>query len=415
MATRDGIGRRCYCRDEQGKALGSRCPKLSSSRHGVWEFRVSAGSDPATGKRRTVKRTGYGTRKEAEDARDEIVRKYKRGALRFEMPTLSEHMATWLARAERSGDLKATTLREYRRYADDYVLPELGAMKVDAIRRAHVAQWVDSMTTDGRGTVAIHRAHATLRSTLAAAVQLDLIEMNPAASVRLPKAITRRVEPWEPGDAGRFLDVAAQHRLGALFELAVMTGMRRGELVGLRWRDVRLDGASPHLVVRTQLVRVGTVVHEQTIKTEAGQGRVVPLTDRAVGSLLAWQLAQTADNELAASLGHGVTTDRVFTMPDGSDLRPEYPSRVFESLVTQAGLRAQRFHDLRHLFASLMLSAGEDMGVVSKIMGHSTAQITRDLYAHLVGDRARTAVEGGLALLPPSARTGVPAIVPAGH
>ncbi|WP_152642409.1 site-specific integrase [Microbacterium sp. SA39] len=412
---RDGIGRRCYCRDELGTALGSRCPKLSSSRHGVWEFRVSAGTDPATGKRRTLKRTGYGTRKEAEDARDEVVRKYKRGALRFEVPTLTEHMGTWLARAERSGDLKATTLREYQRYADDYVLPELGPMKLDGIRRAHVAQWVDRMTTDGRGTVAIHRAHATLRSALATAVQLDLIETNPAASVRLPKATTRRVEPWEPDDAGVFLDVAAQHRLGALFELAVMTGMRRGELVGLRWRDVRLDGASPHLVVRSQLVRVGKAVHEQTIKTEAGQGRVVPLTDRAVGSLLAWQLAQAAYRELATSVGLGPTEDRVFTMSDGSDLRPEYPSRVFESLVTQAGLRAQRFHDLRHLFASLMLSAGEDMGVVSKIMGHSTAQITRDLYAHLVGDRARTAVEGGLALLPPSARTAVPATVPAGH
>lgn len=412
---RDGIGRRCYCRDEEGKTLGSRCPKLGGSRHGVWEFRVSAGSDPATGKRRTVKRTGYTTKAEAEAARDEIVRKLRRGVLRFEVPTLAEHLATWLARAERTEELKATTLREYRRYADDYVVPALGAMKLDGIRRAHVSQWIDAMGEEGRGTVAIHRAHATLRSALAAAVQADLLEVNPAASVKLPKATTRRVEPWEPADAGRFLDAASAHRLGALFELAVMTGMRRGELVGLRWRDVRLGGQSPHLVVRTQLVRVGTAVQEQTIKTEAGQGRVVPLTDRAVGSLLAWQLAQSVDREAAASVGLRATSDRVFTMPDGSDLRPEYPSRVFEALVTQAKLRPQRFHDLRHLFASLMLSAGEDMGVVSKIMGHSTAQITRDLYAHLVGDRARTAVEGGLALLPPSARTVVPATVPAGH
>jgi len=412
---RDGIGRRCYCRDDGGKALGSRCTKLGGSRHGVWEFRVSAGSDPATGKRRIVKRSGFATRAEAEAARDEVVRKLRRGALRFEVPTLADHMTAWLARAERTEELKATTLREYRRYASDYVVPALGALKLDGIRRAHVSQWIDAMGEEGRGTVAIHRAHATLRSALAAAVQADLLEVNPAASVKLPKSTTRRVEPWEPADAGRFLDAAAQHRLGALFELAVMTGMRRGELVGLRWRDVRLDGESPHLVVRAQLVRVGKAVQEQTIKTEAGQGRVVPLTDRAVGSLLAWQLAQANEREAAASVGLGATSDRVFTMADGSDLRPEYPSRVFESLVTQTGLRPQRFHDLRHLFASLMLSAGEDMGVVSKIMGHSTAQITRDLYAHLVGDRARTAVEGGLALLPPSARTGVPAIVPAGH
>lgn len=112
---RDGIGRRCYCRDDEGKALGSRCTKLGGSRHGVWEFRVSAGSDPASGKRRMVKRSGFATKAEAEAARDEVVRKLRRGVLRFEVPTLAEHMTTWLAQAERTEELKATTLREYRR------------------------------------------------------------------------------------------------------------------------------------------------------------------------------------------------------------------------------------------------------------------------------------------------------------
>lgn len=287
-------------------------------------------------------------------------------------------------------------------------------MKLDAIRRAHVAQWVDHMAEAGRGSVAIRRAHATLRSGLAAAVQLDLIETNPAASVKLPKVTTRRVEPWTLEEAGRFLDAAARHRLGAIFELAVMTGMRRGELVGLRWRDVTLGGDAPQLVVRQQLVRVGDRVLEQTVKTDAGQDRTVPLTDRAVGALLAWQLRQAQERDAATAAGIEVTGDRVFTMADGSDCFPEYPSRVLGPLVKQAGLRPQRLHDLRHLFASLMLASGEDLTVVSKVMGESNSQITRDLYAHLVGDRARTAVMGGLALLPPSARTGVPATVPAG-
>lgn len=139
----------------------------------------------------------------------------------------------------------------------------------------------------------------------------------------------------------------------------------------------------------------------------------MPLTDRAVGALLAWQLRQAQERDAAVAAGIQVTGDRVFTMADGSDCFPEYPSRVLGPLVKQAGLRPQRLHDLRHLFASLMLASGEDLTVVSKVMGHSNSQITRDLYAHLVGDRARTAVMGGLALLPPSARTGVPATVPA--
>ncbi|MFE1644111.1 tyrosine-type recombinase/integrase [Microbacterium sp. P01] len=411
---RDGIGRRCYCRDEDGKARGSSCLKLGGSRHGVWEFRVSAGSDPATGARRTVKRSGFATRGEAEAARDEVTRKLRRGALRFDVPTLRTHLDDWLDRTERSGELASTTLAEYRRYARDYAVPVLGHMTLDKIRRAHVVQWVDGMVSDGRGPSAIRMAHAMLRSSFTAAVQMDLIEVNPATSVKLPREKKAPVAPWEPDEAGRFLDIATAHRLGALFELDVMTGMRRGEVVGLRWRDVHLDGDTPHLVVTTQLVRANRVVVEKTAKSKAGQGRVVPLTDRAVGSLLAWQLRQAEEKDAAALVGIAHDSDRVFTMEDGRDLRPEYPSRVFKDMITQAGLRHQRLHDLRHLFASLMLSAGEDMGVVSKVMGHANSQITRDTYAHLVGDRARTAVNGGLALLPPLARTNVPATVPAG-
>jgi integrase len=92
----------------------------------------------------------------------------------------------------------------------------------------------------------------------------------------------------------------------------------------------------------------------------------------------------------------------VFTMSDGRAQSPEYPSRLFERLLGDARLRHQRFHDLRQLFASLALSSGEDMGVVSKLMGHSTSQITRDLSVHLIGDRARVAAQNVADLLPPT-------------
>lgn len=97
-----------------------------------------------------------------------------------------------------------------------------------------------------------------------------------------------------------------------------------------------------------------------------------------------------------------IDSGRVFTMDDGRQLRPAYASRLFDTMQDGIGLRRQRFHDLRHLFASLALSNGEEMGVVSKLMGHSTSEITRDLYAHLVGYRARRVISDVADLLTPS-------------
>lgn len=159
--------------------------------------------------------------------------------------------------------------------------------------------------------------------------------------------------------------------------------------------------------MNVQLVQIGTNVLEPTIKTAAGSQRVVPLGDRAVAALITWQLSQMSERDAAGVAW--VDSGRVFTMSDGRQLRPAYASRLFDTIQDGIGLPRQRFHDLRHLFASLALSSGEDMGVVSKLMGHSTSVITRDLYAHLVGDRARQVVPGVADLLSPDSRvlTGV--------
>ncbi|MGF6824010.1 integrase [Microbacterium sp. ZKA21] len=400
------IMRRCGCRDENGKQYGARCPKLKNSRHGTWSYRLSAGFDPKTGRRRYVSKSGFESFEDAKTEKMAAEKKLHTGTYRFEKQKLSDYLTRWLDKLERNGDLKPSTVLGYRRYIED-ISDHIGHHQVSALRKGHVAELIDALVAEGRGATAIRRLHATLRSALNDALERDMIDYNPAARVKLPKTDKQTVRPWEPEEAGRFLDVASQHRLGALFELAILTGLRRGELVGLRWEDVDLPNR--RLTVTVQVVRVGKKALEGSIKTDAGQNRIVPLNDRAVGALVAWQIKQSAEREEWAELYDD--SGRVFTMADGRELRPEYPSRLFEQL--QEGMRPQRFHDLRHLFASLALSSGEDMGVVSKIMGHSTSQITRDLYGHLVGDKARTAVAGVASLLP--SRGGVHTTVITGH
>ena len=269
------------------------------------------------------------------------------------------------------------------------------------LRRPHVAGLIADLQGAGRGAVTIKRIHATLSSALADAVQDGLLGENAAAGARLPRIEKNRIKVWEPADAGRFLDAATEHRLGALFEVAILSGMRRGELCGLRWQDV--DLAARRLVVRVQLVQVGKEVVEGTIKTDAGQDRVVALSDRAVAALLTWQFQQGQEREEWGDAYQD--SGRVFTYENGRQLRPGYPSKLFELMVEKLGLPHMRFHDLRHFHASLMLASGQDMAIVSKSMGHSNSQITRDLYAHMVGDAAHNAAEGASSLLPMSKKS----------
>lgn len=123
------------------------------------------------------------------------------------------------------------------------------------------------------------------------------------------------------------------------------------------------------------------------------------MSDDAVAALVAWQIQQSGERD---NWGDAYQpSGRVFTYEDGRQLRPGYASKLFDQLIDKGGFRRMRFHDLRHLHASLMLAAGEDMAIVSKTMGHATSQITRDLYAHMVGDAARSAAEGAAGILPP--------------
>ena len=404
------VTRRCGCRDENGKQYGGACPKLKSYRHGTWGYRISAGFDPVSGKRRYLTNYSFTSSGDAEEAMREAEKQLRGQVYDFKKTTTAAYLTEWLNAQERHAQLKPSTLRMYKRYIHNDVVPAFGTkILLKDLRRPHVAGLIKGLQDSGRGAVTIKRIHATLSSALTDAVQDGLLAENVAAGARLPKIDKSKVKVWEPGDAGSFLDAVSEHRLGALFEVAVLTGMRRGELCGLRWQDVDLPGR--RLFVRVQLVQVGKEIIEGTIKTDAGQDRVVALSDRAVAALISWKIQQDQDRQ---KWDEAYTRcERVFTYEDGRQLRPGYVSKLFELTVKKLGLPMMRLHDLRHLHASLMLASGQDLAIVSKSMGHSNSQITRDLYAHMVGDAARNAVEGAAALLP--ARKSVLTTVLTGH
>ena len=374
---------------------------------------ADAGRDPKTGKRRQIKRSGFTTRVEAERALAELVDSVSKGTMAHdERQTLAHFLAEWLAEKERHG-LRPTTLRSYRHHIDGLIVPLLGRERLRDLRPTYVEQLLREAAKPGNsrnmGPASIRRVHATLRSALATAKRRRLITFNPAVDVELPSAPRPRARPWEPAELGAFLDSIASDRLAPLFELIAGTGLRRGEAVGLRWADVDLERAQ--LVVRQQIVgldgqqapcpycggqHLGAVFGRP--KTASGEDRVVELDGGVAGVLLAHRLQQDAERATwgAAYSDHGL----VFAREDGSPIAPERVTKRFGQMISAAGLRPIRLHDLRHGQASLMLAAGVPMAVVSKRLGHSTIALTSDTYSHMLEGVGRDAAERAAALVP---------------
>lgn len=342
---------------------------------------------------------GFATKREAQQARAKIVDQLATGRYKPDRKiTLGQHLTSWLERRERDG-MRPSTARMYRRYIEQDISPAIGSVKLADLRRHHVDTFVQQLRLDGRGVTTIRRIHATLSSSLSAAERLDLVDSNVAAKIALPAATRTRLRIWEPEQTAAFLDLATQHRLGVVFELAVFTGMRRGELAGLKWSDVNL--ARSELTVRQQRVQLGGTVVEGAIKTDSGQDRIVKLGPRAAGALIAWQFQQA--EERAAWGEAWQDSGYVFTREDGTPVRPAWISQTFERIVTRSGLPHSPFHGLRHVHASIMLSNNVSLAIVSKRLGHSTIAITSDLYSHLLDDAHQAAAEAGEAALAPRA------------
>lgn len=224
---------------------------------------------------------------------------------------------------------------------------------------------------------------------LGEAVREEVIVRNPAAVVRAPSVTREEVQPWSPEEAGQFLRVSAEHRLYALFAVGVAVGLRRGELLGLRWSDVDLDERLVHVrQIAQRLPEVGLIYG--TPKTGKSR-RTIPLPARSVKVLRAHRARQAAE---MLALGPGSTeSGLVFTSSVGTVVEPRNLSRLFEQLIAAVGVRRIRFHDLRHTCASLLLVQGVPARVVMDVLGHSQMAITMDLYSHVMPTALREAAD----------------------
>lgn len=296
----------------------------------------------------------------------------------------SEPAVEWLRRWLREyapQQLRPRTLDGYRAMVEMWVAPAIGSVPIRELRVVDVERMVNSVLAKRSPQTARH-ALKVLRSALAQAVRSEIIDRNVAALVRAPKITRPSLEPLTLEEARRFLESVRDHPRYPLYSLAITTGMRRGELLGLRWPQVNLVKGT--VTVNATLRQVGPYDFAwDEPKTERSK-RTLPLSAIAIEALREQKARATS-----ASV--------VFARPDGRPLPPAEVTREFQALLAAAGLRQVRFHDLRHSAAAIMLDrSGGDIRQVSAMLGHSTIATTVDVYggiAEAAKERAAAAMD----------------------
>lgn len=354
---------------------------------GHWAFRVSLGNDPLTGKRNQPQRQGYRTKREAQAAAEALIREYDRNAgAAPATDRLGDYLGVWLE--SQASSLRASTLRSYR-MAADRIAARLGGVRLGDLRPLMIERFYADLLGDGLAPKTIANTHTVLRKALADADRLGLVSRNPAASARPPSVQHHETEVWDAGQLGAFIRFLDGHRLQGLFVCLGLTGLRRGEAVGLRHRDVDLKRGS--LSVVQSVTVVGSDIVVSTPKTKRSR-RQVPL-DPTTAEYLRAHVQRQREERLKAGPAWAGDSDWFFTDELGHHLHPDFVSRLFRQLVEESGLPRIRLHDLRHTYGTMSLQEGVHPKIVSERLGHATTGITLDVYSHVTEGMSRDAAE----------------------
>jgi integrase len=299
--------------------------------------------------------------------------------------TVAEHMNKWITESARNR-LRPKSYKDYSGLTRLHIIPALGHIKLKQLTPLHVQSFYGSKLESGLSKRTVEYIHTVLNSALKQAVRWELVPRNVTEAVDPPRPERKDRPTFNLDQARLFLEAARNDGWGALYVLAIQTGMRRGELFGLRWDDVNLSDGWLH--VRQALAHDGKSF--SLPKTAKGRRRI-RLTPEAIEALKKHKIAQHQGRLKQGSLwrDHGL----VFCSSVGTPMGPDnFIKRQYKPLLRRAELPYIRFHDLRHTFASLMMPNVQNPQIVQEMLGHSRISTTLDIYSHLSQDMQEEAV-----------------------
>jgi integrase len=373
-----------------------------------WYAVVYDGVNPATGeyRRRWVQ---AGTRRgDAEKLLAELVKRAHRGeTVVSEKLTLGQYLTErWLPVQE--SRLRKSSFDSYRRNIELHVLPALGKRQLDRLAPEDIDMFYAALLKNGRNKrpgekgpakglapKTVHNIHVILNKALSDAARKGTIVRNVVALADAPSLQARKrpeIRAWQVDQLVAFLDAIASHRMAPAYYFAAHTGMRRGEVLGVRWRDLALDAG--RISVRQALVSVAYEVSVSDVKTGTSR-RTIDIDDDVVQVLRDWHKTRTEECDGVEPAADAL----VFVKADGTSMHPDIFSQVFGRTVAKLDVPTISLHDLRHTHATLLLKAGVHVKVVSERLGHANVAFTMNVYQHVLPGMQAEAAEAFSQLL----------------
>jgi len=362
------------------------------------------------GKADQKKQGGFKTKAEAIAFKlrylDQINRRTRLGSSRMK---LSQYLIEeWLP--AKQTEVKRSTHESYRQIIDTHIVPHLGDTRLEDLSPRTVDRFLREVRTAGRSPdealsfKTVRNIASILKHALDQAVTWELIAVNPAAASKVRGRTDTVINPWEPHQLRAFLEHAQDDPNSAVWRLAAMTGMRRGELLGLRWTDIDFDRGL--VTIQNTRIRAGNAVIEDTPKTMRSR-RTISIDQRTIDALRRHKAQQ---NERRLLLGTDWKNEQghVTVEPDGRPTHPLTFSRRFAALAKRAGLPRIRLHDVRHSYVVAARRSGSDIKTVSERIGHADTSVTLRVYDHVFREddqRAANATANSIDTATTSTRT----------
>ncbi len=360
----------------------------SSKYKDSWTVYLYLGVDPDSGKKRYKTEVIRGTKRDAQKRLTELLGQLDTGTyVEPSRETVESFLRQWL-RDYAETHVRQRTLEGYRGNLDRYIIPALGSIALEKLAARHIQSFESDCLRRGLSAQTVLHCHRIIFQVLRWGVKMGALSRNVAEAVEPPRPQRRESQTLDWEGVRKFLEVVQSSSYYPLFLMALLTGLRRSELLALRWQDVDMEMGT--LSVNRSLVklRTGELI---MAPPKSGRPRVIHLPLGAVACLKRVRERREAD---ALRLGQTLLRESlVFSRLDGSALLPDSISHIFGKLAAKARLKGRiRFHDLRHTHASLMLAEGIHLKVVSERLGHSGIGITGDLYSHVLPGLQREAV-----------------------
>ena len=380
----------CYCLEKENSIMKSL--KNSTAGH-IREIKGKNGMsyqlvwykiDLATGKTVRQYKT-FKPQKDAEKFLAYVTKNFRRDGLPiYDKRSLGEFLDDYLNSREKEGDLSPTTIEGYRCDVKNRLKPYIGGIRVPDLSPRHIRQWFGQMQEDGLSAKSIQNVYRLLHCAYEYAIENDIVEKNPCK----PKPPTVKKKPLEVYTEEEIKDILAKAKdTNAYLMLIILfnTGLRRGELLGLRWSDIDLDKKT--LIVQHNLVIADGKVYEKEPKSESGK-REIPLADALVQVL-----KEARDKDIEAFDEERASTGYVIHLPDGDPYMPDSISQKWARFAKSNGIRYLSLHDIRHTVASQMIHKNVNCKVVQAIMGHADIKVTLDTYVHPYKEDEKAAID----------------------